>query len=886
MLPRNHQSPKPKRLFHLQNLLNQNPSFHPYAFAILFLIFLVNFIRAKISQIGIQNPPTNDPKLFFLCFTMAGLALIALARLSWFLKKINNNLVICLLFIIFGNLLIATGIIIDLNSSIQNYFSIPQEENIAMDALYIIVDGILIALVNGIVNPLWYLKLIIPLSYYIGIIVAASLSEVSFGLTTILFLAFGIAILCLISFLKEYVRLKNFNAKFEDEKVAQIQKVVFESLPQMIAVVNIEGEFIFSNAEFNSTSKKESSPRNFFKKITNIRQENNPEVNQTFNLLLDQTNLLKPNQEELSLVQNYKSHRGSFSLVHNNFKSHRGSFLSTEIHFDDLGKLMEMIIDSFKRGALPSNKQMSFYGKYNEAPKSNLTKSYKIIVNPVVEHQNIIFILNDTTQSDLIATFEDNNNYKERLLASVSHELRTPLNANLTLIETALKQKDIPEVIKKEMLTPAYRSAKLLNYQISDILDFQQIGRSKLHLSYKLRPIRETIEKCCQLLEMQINAKNLTLEVQVDDSVPFLFKTDHERVTQILLNLLSNALKFTFMGKISLRAKMLDAKKLEITVEDTGIGIKHEHQRKIFNEFVSLHEEFNFKNNIKGVGLGLTISENIAKILNNSHKQSISVDSVFKKGSVFSFTIENEGEDLCESPKLLGISTVNSKVSDLPDLKSGSLSSFNEPESPSPLGRKISTGIGLENNSLLSPYFTASKSRLRVSSNPHNNRLINLESSALYNRRSLTFGRGKSTTNLNNKFKILVVDDDPFNIWAMQALFKNLDAEIHSAYNGQEAIDKLIQQESDAKTKYNLIFMDCQMPIMDGCTATKLICEMIKENKIEEVPIIGCTAFSDTANLEACEQAGMKEVVTKPLSSVKITDIWKTYISQNSLILS
>ena len=882
MLPRNHQSSKPKRHIYLQNLLNQTTSFHPYAFAILFLIFLVNFLRAKISQIGNQSPPTNETKLFFLCFTMAGLALIALARLSWFLKRISNNLVICLLFMIFGNLLIATGIIIDLNSSIQNYFSHNQDENISMDALYIIADGILIALVNGIVNPLWYLKLIIPLSYYIGIILAVSLSEVSFGLTTILFLAFGIAILCLISFLKEYARLKNFNVKFEDERLTQVQKVVFESLPNMIAVINIEGELVFSNAEFNNISKNESSPRNLFKKITNIRQENSsPEASQISNILLDQTNLLKPNQEELSLVHN--------------FKSHRGSFLSTEIHFDDLGKLMETVIDSFKRGALRSGKQMSFYGKFNEGPKSNQAKSYKIIVTPIVELQNIIFILNDTTQSDLIATFEDNNNYKERLLASVSHELRTPLNANLTLIETALKQKDIPEIIKKEMLTPAYRSAKLLNYQISDLLDFQQIGRSKLHLSYKLRPIRETIEKCCQLLEMQINAKNLHLEVQVDDSVPILFKTDHERVTQIILNLLSNALKFTFVGKIILRAKMLDAKKLEITVEDTGIGIKHEHQRKIFHEFVSLHEEFNFKDNIKGVGLGLTISENIAKILNNSHKQSISVDSVFKKGSVFSFTIDNEGEDFCESPKLLGISTANSKVTDLPDIKSGSLSSFHEPESPSPVGRKISTGIGLENNSLLSPYFTASKSRLKFFNNNNNNnnhynnhRIINLESSSLSNRRSLTFGRGKTNNNLNNKVKILVVDDDPFNIWAMQALFKNLDAEIHSAYNGQEAIDKLIQQESDSssKMKYNLIFMDCQMPIMDGCTATKLICEMIKENKIEEVPIIGCTAFSDTANLEACEQAGMKEVVTKPLSSVKIADIWKTYICQNSLILS
>jgi len=734
----------------------------------------------------------------------------------------------------------------------------------------------LISILNGIVNPLWYLKLIIPLAYYIGFIVAASILKISFDLPMILFLSFGVSILFLISFLKEYARRKTHNAKFEEEKINQIQKAVFESISNSIAVVNIDGELIFSNAEFNNVSKNENI-KSFFKKITNIRQETHTDANNQ-TVLLEQTNvLLKHNQDELSRLN---------SLVQN-FKSNRGSFLSTEIHFDDLNKLMEMIIDSFKKGALSSGKQISFYGKlttegtvgslpHSKSPRHG--KSYKILVTPVVELQNIIFILNDTTQSDILATYENNNNYKERLLASVSHELRTPLNANLSLIETALKQKDIPEYIKEEMLIPAYRSGKLLNYQVSDILDFQQIGRSKLHLSYRLRNIRDTIERCCQLIEMKIKAKNLKLEIQIDDNVPIFFKTDHERVTQIVLNLLNNALKFTFVGKIVLKAKMLDAKKLEITVEDTGIGIKQEHQKKIFHEFVSLHEEFNYKNNIKGVGLGLTISESLVKILNSSHKQCISVDSSPKKGTAFTFTIDNEGEDVCESPQLLGISTANSKITDLPEVKSETWLSFNELDSP--MGRKPSVGmVGLDNNSLLSPYFTASKARLKVMTN-HNStasRIINLEASSLYNRRSITFGRSKP------KARVLVVDDDPFNIWAMQALFKNLDAELDTAYNGQEAIDKLMEQgSSGTKAKYSLIFMDCQMPIMDGCTATKLICEMIKENKLEEVPIIGCTAFSDSANLEACENSGMKEVVTKPLSSVKILEIWKSYVSPNS----
>ena len=160
------------------------------------------------------------------------------------------------------------------------------------------------------------------------------------------------------------------------------------------------------------------------------------------------------------------------------------------------------------------------------------------------------FIIRDTTERDTVIRLQGNNEYKSRLLASVSHELRTPLNASITFTEKAMEHSEIPDEVKTNYLKPSLSSSKLLLNLINDILDFSQMKAKKLRLVFEEKNIVETVRECVDLLALQAEKKGIFLNmVGWEDITETLFKTDHNRVRQIILNLLSNALKFTFEGE-------------------------------------------------------------------------------------------------------------------------------------------------------------------------------------------------------------------------------------------------------------------------------------------------------------------------------------------------
>jgi len=179
---------------------------------------------------------------------------------------------------------------------------------------------------------------------------------------------------------------------------------------------------------------------------------------------------------------------------------------------------------------------------------------------------------------------ETNNQYKDKLLASVSHELRTPLNGNLTLMEIAMSLDKIPSSVKGQFLVPAYRSGKLLDHIINDILDYSQINVGKLRMIFEELSIQKTLENCIQLMEIQAKAKGLELSLSIDKKVPAFLTTDHNRVRQIVLNLLSNAIKFTFKGEVRVKAEMVQENQIKISVCDTGIGIQEENLKKLLQK--------------------------------------------------------------------------------------------------------------------------------------------------------------------------------------------------------------------------------------------------------------------------------------------------------------
>jgi len=172
---------------------------------------------------------------------------------------------------------------------------------------------------------------------------------------------------------------------------------------------------------------------------------------------------------------------------------------------------LEELIQNFgmiiKEVNLQERQFLIYNGKLQvEGPQ---TKSIEIKISYIQQHNKeyIILIIRDTTQRDLLVTLEDNNKYKDQLLASVSHELRAPLNGNINLVESALQNKNVPENIKEKLLTPALRSSKFLLHLINDILDMSQIKVQKLRLIFRPGNLEETLHDTLQLVELQAKKK-------------------------------------------------------------------------------------------------------------------------------------------------------------------------------------------------------------------------------------------------------------------------------------------------------------------------------------------------------------------------------------------
>ena len=295
---------------------------------------------------------------------------------------------------------------------------------------------------------------------------------------------------------------------------------------------------------------------------------------------------------------------------------------------------------------------LTFDGIYGEK-----SVEVKILSTNFDDEECLQIIISDTTHRNTITKLERYDKYKNIILSTVSHEMRNPLNSSISMIQLAIDDPSISSKAKEEILEPCSRSLGMLANLVNDILDYAQISENKLKLVYKYIDIKELIYDACLLIEIQCQRKGLKIRVYADPDLPRLFKTDPNRLTQILLNLLSNALKFTSKGYIKIMIKIKDQNKslIAISVQDTGIGIKEEDIPKLFQEFGKLDLAHNAKMNPTGCGLGLNISQKLAKCLGqeNSEDCGITVESKAGKGTTFTFIIEDKNINQNESQSMM-----------------------------------------------------------------------------------------------------------------------------------------------------------------------------------------------------------------------------------------
>lgn len=412
--------------------------------------------------------------------------------------------------------------------------------------------------------------------------------------------------------------------------------------------------------------------------------------------------------------------------------------------------------------------------------------------------------------------------YKSEFLANMSHELRTPLNSLLILAQMLAENADGNLTTKQvEFAQTIFSSGSELVHLINDILDLSKVESGKMEVIYeevRLSDVQEFVESKFIHFGRQ---KEIHFSVQIDNDVPMTINTDKQRLQQILNNLLYNAFKFTERGTVSLNIKMAGNGSSEtqqvdhhdlilaFSVRDTGIGIAKEKQDLIFEAFKQADGTTSRK--YGGTGLGLSISREIAHLLGGY----LEVNSQEGEGSTFTLYLPSHGKSM--SPSLF--SPIKTEVA---------AGQFEDPGC-----------VSLETSD------TPVQSDETWTHIKHGNALL----------------KGK---------KILVVDDDMRNVFALTTALESHDMEIIFAENGREGLD-VLKNNPDT----DLILMDIMMPEMDGFEAIRAIRQIIE---FKTLPIIALTALAMKHDRTQCIEAGASDYISKPVNVEQLLSLISVWL--------
>lgn len=501
---------------------------------------------------------------------------------------------------------------------------------------------------------------------------------------------------------------------------------------------------------------------------------------------------------------------------------------------------------------------------------------------------------------------DDQNKAKSDFLANMSHEIRTPMNgvigmaSLLALTPLDAEQRDYVDTIRV--------SGESLLSIINDILDFSKIESGKMELETEPFRLSSAIEEAYDLMSVKANEKGLDLLYYIEPDVPSDIVGDPTRFRQVLLNLISNGIKFTSQGEIEITVEKTGLEHgiytLQFTVKDTGIGIPQEKFYKLFDSFSQVDSSTTRK--YGGTGLGLAICQRLVALMGGD----IYVESEEGRGSAFIFTIKVAANTAvphfrAEEKFLAGI--LHRKKVLLLDDNETNLKILNkqcaawgmEPIAVS--NYQDALGIVEKKNfdvaiiDLLMPDRNGVEVARMVRKQSHTLPLVLFSSAgyvppdidlkqlfcAVINKpakhnqiKEILFQilSGTSSINIPSKtvaetgevlpVRILVAEDDYINQKFIIRAMGKLGYSIDLAVNGREAVEKA------SATKYQLIFMDVMMPEMDGYEATRIISAHHKEG-VRPI-IIGLTANALTGDREKLLQAGMDDYLSKPY---KIQDI-------------
>ena len=509
---------------------------------------------------------------------------------------------------------------------------------------------------------------------------------------------------------------------------------------------------------------------------------------------------------------------------------------------------------------------------------------------------------------------------KSRFLAFMSHELRTPLNGIIGVIDV-MDQDGVSEEQKENLETIEYSANSLLNI-INDVLDFSKIEAGKVELEKIRFNFKKLVENIADLLAPKAIEREVDLVARFDPQLPTHFIGDPNRIRQILINLVGNAIKFTTNGHVFLNVigkKFVDGQwNVGISIEDTGIGIPESRLASIFDQYSQAESSTTRK--FGGTGLGLSISKSFVELMDGE----LSVESQYGSGTTFNISIRLEKDPqskvqpmpcysrssaiLCVKPGVffdvfceqlegmeIGWQVDTSKAgiqrSLMQDSNEETQSVFyvfdfdSYPEIAENFIAKLNLEPGAKALSvLLISKFRSSKrirelwrlQNIEVLFKPiHSWKLMEkieilLKDPNKQSLKSTSVNKLPKLQQIGKNRKALLVEDNPVNQKVATKVMENLGFLVEIAVNGVEALKK------SRNHTYDLIFMDCLMPEMDGYEATKAIRKA--ENPESPSKIIAMTANAQRGDKDKCLEAGMNDYITKPIKREVLEKICKRWL--------